>query len=460
MRVAVVHDWLESWRGGERVLAEILRLYPKADLFALVDFLPDADRKALLGKRATTSFIQQIPFAETSFRLWLPLFPRAIESLDLSSYDLVISSSHAVAKGVMTRRGQVHICYCFTPMRYAWDLREQYLRQTGFDRGLRGMLVRPVLSRLRAWDRAASARVDSLHRHIPAYRRSHSALLRSRVDRHLPARRHCARRELRAARRSLRDRFPAGALQAHRPDRAGLRPPSRASAGDRRRGPERRRIEATATPNVRFLGRLPERERDEWLATARAFIFAAEEDFGIAPLEAQALGTPVIAYAGGASSETIVGMDSDTPTGILYREQTSTAIVQALREFERAPSRIRPEACRENARRFDVHRFRRDLVAFVDARAPGAVRRRRLDESKPAEAERARSSSGRCACSTRCWSRLVGVVAYSAYLESWNIPDRYVFAIAGMAFGCAAIFPFVGLYAPQRGVTLFEEVRC
>ena len=374
VRVAVVHDWLESWRGGERVLAEILRLYPQADLFALVDFLSDADRKALLGKRATTSFIQNMPFAESSFRLWLPLFPRAIESLDLSSYELVISSSHAVAKGVMTHRRQVHICYCFTPMRYAWDLREQYLRQTGFDRGLRGLLVRPVLTRLRAWDRAASARVDhfiAISRHIadrirrcygrdstviyPPVAVAPDANFGPRGDHYV----------------TVSQLVPYKRIDLIVQAFARLPEHRLVIVGD---GPERRRIEATATPNVRFLGRLPERERDQWLATARAFIFAAEEDFGIAPLEAQALGTPVIAYAGGASSETIVGNEGDTPTGILYREQTSTAIVEALREFERSASRIRPEACRENARRFDVHRFRRDLLAFVDARAPGAVR--------------------------------------------------------------------------------------
>jgi glycosyltransferase involved in cell wall biosynthesis len=356
------------------VLAQVLRLYPQADLFALVDFLSDEDRKALLGKRATTSFIQNIPFAERSFRLWLPLFPRAIESLDLSSYELVISSSHAVAKGVMTHRGQVHICYCFTPMRYAWDLREQYLRQTGFDRGLRGMLVRPVLSRLRAWDRAASARVD----HFIAI----SRFIADRI-------RRCYGRESTVIYPPVAVAPTAnfGPRGDHYVTVSQLVPYKRIDlivqafarlpehrlviVGD---GPERRRIETTATPNVRFMGRLPEQERDKWLATARAFIFAAEEDFGIAPLEAQALGTPVIAYAGGASSETIVGAEGDTPTGILYREQTSTAIVEALREFERAPSRFRPEACRENARRFDVHRFRRDLLAFVDARAPGAVR--------------------------------------------------------------------------------------
>ena len=160
VRVAVVHDWLDTWRGGEHVLAEILRIYPQADLYALVDFLSDADRARLGGKRARTSFLQHAPLARSHFRLLLPLFPRAVESLDVSAYDVVISSSHAVAKGVRTRAGQLHVCYCYTPMRYAWDLRDQYLAQTGLDRGMRGMLARAMLTRLRDWDRGASKRVD------------------------------------------------------------------------------------------------------------------------------------------------------------------------------------------------------------------------------------------------------------------------------------------------------------
>jgi glycosyltransferase involved in cell wall biosynthesis len=374
VRVAVVHDWLESWRGGERVLAEVLRMYPEADLFALVDFLSDADRKALLGKHATTSFIQKIPFAKNTFRLWLPLFPRAIESLDLSSYDLVISSSHAVAKGVMTHRGQVHICYCFTPMRYAWDLREQYLQQTGFDRGLRGILVRRILARLRAWDRAASARVD----HFVAISRHIADRIRRCYDRestviYPPV----AVASTAAIERRGKHYVTVSHLVPYK--RVDLIVQAFARLPDHQlviigAGPERRRIETIAAANTRFLGQLPEHERDYWVATARAFVFAAEEDFGIAPLEAQALGTPVIAYAGGASSETILGMDSDTPTGILYHEQTCEAIVEAVRDFERSASRIRTEACRDNARRFDVDRFRRDLAAFIDARVPGMAR--------------------------------------------------------------------------------------
>jgi len=354
------------------VLAEILRTYPTAELFALVDFLSDGDRQALDGRRAITSFIQRVPFARSAFRLLLPLFPSAIESLDVSGYDLVISSSHAVAKGVRTRAGQVHVCYCYTPMRYAWDLREQYLARTGFDHGLRGLIARRMLSRLRAWDRAASARVDhfvAISRYIAdrirrCYGRDSTVIYPPVSVEPMaapPARGECYVTVSQLVPYKRVDLIVQAFAQI--PDRQLL------VIGD---GPERRRIEPSAPQNVRFAGWLPDRERDRRLAAARAFVFAAEEDFGIAPLEAQAFGTPVIAYAGGASSETIAGLSSDEPTGILFPEQSAAAIVEAVREFERAPSRIRSDACRSNARRFGVERFRQEFRAFVEGRMPPA----------------------------------------------------------------------------------------
>ncbi len=174
-RIAVVHDWLDTWGGGENVLAEILRAYPQADLYALVDFLPPALRARLDGRHARTTFLQRMPGARRRFRLLLPLFPRAIESLDLSAYDLILSSSHAVAKGVRTHARQVHVCYCHTPMRYAWDMRDQYLGQRGLATGLRGIAVNRVLDRLRDWDRASSVRVT----HFLA----NSAFVQQRIER-------------------------------------------------------------------------------------------------------------------------------------------------------------------------------------------------------------------------------------------------------------------------------------
>ena len=374
MRVAIVHDWLDTWRGGECTLAEICSVYGDARLFALVDFLSDADRSRLGGRRAVTSFLQRLPFARRGFRNLLPLFPRAIESLDVSAFDLVISSSHAVAKGVRTHREQLHVCYCYTPMRYAWDLREQYLQQTGMGRGPRGWLVRRTLDRVRAWDRAASERVD----HFIA------------ISQHIAERiRRCYGRESTVI-------YPPVATAAIAAIAATDRPPGRGSAyvtvsqlvpykrvdliveafrrlPDRElvvigEGPERARIEAIAGPNTRVLGRLADRERDHWLASARAFVFAAEEDFGIAPLEAQAAGTPVIALARGGVLETIRGLEDAAPTGVLYADQTADAIVDAVRAFEASQARIESPACVQNARRFEPQRFRRELAAFVDAR--------------------------------------------------------------------------------------------
>ena len=145
MKVAIVHDWLVTYAGAERVLREMLTLYPQADLFAVVDFLSDADRERLLGKQAQTTFIQNLPRARKKYRGYLPLMPLAIEQLDLSAYDLVLSSSHAVAKGVLTGPGQLHLCMCYSPIRYVWDLQHQYLREAGLERGVKGWVAKLIL---------------------------------------------------------------------------------------------------------------------------------------------------------------------------------------------------------------------------------------------------------------------------------------------------------------------------
>ena len=372
MKVAIVHDWLDAWRGGERVLAEILAVYPNADLFALVDFLDDADRQTLRGRRAHTTFLQRMPLARRHFRLFLPLFPRAVESLDVAAYDLVISSSHAVAKGVRTRAGQVHVCYCYTPMRYAWDLRDQYLERTGLDRGLRGVAARRLLARLRAWDRAASERVD----HFIAI----SNYIASRI-------RTCYGREstviyppvtiAHALSRNSRDDSYVTVSQLVPYKRVDLIVDAFRTMPDRTltiigEGPEYARLARDAPANVRFVGRIADDERNALLASARAFVFAAEEDFGIAPLEAQALGTPVIAYARGGTGETIVDIDRNNPTGVLFAEQSATSIAEAVRRFEASQARIRPEACRENALHFAPERFRAAFAQFIATHAMGA----------------------------------------------------------------------------------------
>lgn len=368
MRIAIVHDWLDTWGGAELALLHLLAVFPAADLFALVDFMGAADHARLGSRPVRTSFVQHLPFARTAFRRYLPLFPLAIERLDVAGYDLVLSSSHAVAKGVRTTKAQLHICYCYTPMRYAWDLRDQYLRQVGLDRDLRGLAVRRSLSRLREWDRASSRRVN----HFIAISHSIAERIRRCYDRDatviyppVPA---SAPRE--AGHRSGTYVTVSRLVPYKRIDvivAAFRLLPDRELVviGD---GPERARIEAAAGSNVRMLGQQSDEARDRWLAGSRAFVFAAEEDFGIAPMEAQAAGVPVIAYGRGGALETVRGLDSEAPTGVLFPEQTAEAVAAAVREFEANAARIAAADCRANAARFSAERFRGEMAAFVAAR--------------------------------------------------------------------------------------------
>ena len=365
----MVHDWLDTWGGAETVLEELLGLFPQAHLYTLLDFFPAKDRARLGDRPISTSMVQRIPFARRFFRYYLPLFPRAIEHLDLRDFDLVISNSHAVAKGVRSGPGQLHICYCYTPMRYAWDLQDQYLRQTGLDNGAIGWLARRLLARLRRWDRDSSAGVD----HFIAI----SEHIARRIER-------CYGRSSLVIYPPLPDAAPLGSRVAPEAyyltvsrfvpyKRVDLIVQAFARLPERQlvvigEGPERARIEAVAGPNVRFLGRVNDGERDDWIAAARAFVFAADEDFGIAPLEAQALGIPVIALNRGGSIETIRGLDQPNPSGVLFDEQSAAAITEAVRRFEQVAERISAEACRQNAARFAAPRFRAEFSQAVATR--------------------------------------------------------------------------------------------
>ncbi len=371
--IAVVHDWLDTWRGGEAVLAEVLAMLPGADLYALVDFLPEDRRHLLGGRRATTSFLQRFPGARRHFRSLLPLFPRAIRSLDLSRYATIVSISHAVAKDVRVRPGQRHYCYCLTPMRYAWDLRDAYFPR-GSARALARPLADPLLDRLRAFDRAGSAGVTGFAAisHFVAGRIARhygreSIVVYPPVDTGFftPAEGPVARaRYLTASHWVPYKRLDAivgafAALPHAVLDVAGA-------------GPELARVRERATPNVRFMGAVARDDLREAMRAARAFLFAAEEDFGIVPLEAQACGTPVLAYARGGTAETIVGEGADR-SGLWFAEQTPTAIAAAVRDFESLGRPIDAGACRRNALRFDSSRFREGFRAFVGAGSAAAA---------------------------------------------------------------------------------------
>ena len=366
MRVAIVHDWLIGRRGGETVLEQLLELWPDADLFSVVDFYPDADRAGIRGKRATTTLVQRLPFARRRYRSYLPLMPFAIEQLDLRGYDLVVSSSHAVAKGVITAPGQVHVGYVHTPIRYAWDLREDYLRESGLSRGLRGWLARAVLHYVRHWDRSSAAGVD----HIVA----NSDFVRRRIARcwgrdaeviHPPV--DVEGFSLRADKEDFY--LVAGSMVPYKKVpmlvQAFTAMPERRLVviGD---GPDLERVRAAAGPNVSVLGHQPFDCLRDHLQRCRGFVFGALEDFGIMPLEAQACGTPVIAYGAGGALETVRPIGSPAPTGLFFHEQTVPAVIDAVRAFEAHRDAFHPDACRANALRFAAPVFRRRMADAVE----------------------------------------------------------------------------------------------
>lgn len=367
LRIAIIHDWLTVYAGAERVLEQMLLCFPEADLFALVDFLPQGGRGFILDKPVQTSFLQKMPLARGKYRQYLPLMPLAIEQFDLSGYDLVISSSHAVAKGVLTGPDQLHLCMCYSPIRYAWDLQHQYLRESGLDRGLKGWLAKWILHKMRIWD----------------------ARTANGVDRYIAISEFIARRIWKVYRRDADVIYPpvdvaAFTLRADKEDfyltasrmvpykKIDLIVEAFSAMPDKKLvvigdGPDYEKIRAVAGKNVTLLGFQGFDVLKDHMQRARAFVFAAEEDFGIAPLEAQACGTPVIAFGKGGALETIRGLgQSSAPTGVFFDEQTVDAVRAAVDEFERAEARISAEACRANALRFGPDRFRREFAEFVE----------------------------------------------------------------------------------------------
>ena len=366
LRVAVVHDWLTVYSGAERVTEQLLQIFPRADLFAVIDFLPEEQRSFIGQRHARTTFIQRLPGARRRYRAYLPLMPLAIEQLDLSAYDLVLSSSHAVAKGVLTGPRQLHISYVHSPMRYAWDLQHQYLRETGLDRGIRGWLAKWFLHRLRIWDQRTANGVD----HFIA----NSHFIRRRIQRIYRRDAHVIYPAVDVERFTpgeARESFYLTASRMVPYKRMGLIVEAFAGMPERRLvvvgdGPEFKKVRARATRNVELLGHCGSEELRDLMQRARAFVFAAEEDFGIAPVEAQACGTPVIAFGRGGATETIRGLNAARPTGVFFPEQNVASIASAVEQFERNAHRIAGEACRENALRFSTTRFRAECVSFVE----------------------------------------------------------------------------------------------
>jgi len=369
LKYALVHEWLtpKATGGSELVVREILQ-HIDADLYALIDFESTNPESYLYRRAIGTTFLQRFPGARAGVQKYLPLLPLAIEQLDLQGYDVILSSSHAVAKGVITGPSQLHVCYCHTPMRYAWDLTFDYLRSSRLGRGWISAPTRYLLHRLRQWD----------------------VISANRVDYFIANSRHTARRIWRCYRRRAEVIYPP--VQVKRfPFRADKEDfyltvsrlvsykkvslivqafnQSGRSLVVIGGGPELEQLRQIARPNVQILGPQPDAVVEDYMARAKAFVYAACEDFGIAPVEAQACGTPVIAYGAGGALETVRDLQQhpETGTGLFFPEQTPQSLIKAVEAFEALQVQFQPEQARLNAIAFSPEVFAQRYLDFVEA---------------------------------------------------------------------------------------------
>ncbi|OSN11953.1 glycosyl transferase family 1 [Lonsdalea iberica] len=364
-KVGIVTDWLVTYAGAEKVLKEMLAVYPKAELYSVIDFFDEKSRELIANKKATTTFIQKFPKAKKSYQKYLPFMPLAIEQLDVSGYDVVLSSSHAVAKGVITGPDQLHISYVHSPMRYAWDLQHQYLKETGLNKGMKGFIAKVLLHKLRLWDYRTANGVDHFVANSQFIARRINKIYRREADVIYPP--------VDISSFEFSDKKAEFYLTASRlvpykkvdliveafakmPDKKLL------VIGD---GSDMEKIKALAKPNIELLGYQSDAALIDYMQRAKAFVFAAEEDFGISPVEAQACGTPVIAFGKGGALETVRPLGVDKPTGLFFEQQMAASLCQAVNDFEQLDGKLLAEDCRENALRFSVNRFQLEFDNYV-----------------------------------------------------------------------------------------------
>ena len=366
IKIAIVADWLVTYAGAERVISEMLKVFPKSDLFSVIDFLSDDSRQHFLGKRANTTFIQKLPKAETKYRNYLPFMPLAVEQLDVSAYDIVLSSSHAVAKGVLTGPDQLHISYVHSPIRYAWDLQHQYLRELGLTTGIKAIIVRWLLHKIRMWDYRTANGVDHfvansqfIARRIKKVYGRNADVIYPPVDTDRFT--LCEQKEnfYVTASRMVPYKKIDLIVEAfsHMPDKKLI------VIGD---GPDMEKIKSKATHNIEILGYQSNTVMQDYMCKAKGFVFAAEEDFGITPVEAQACGTPVIAFGKGGTLETVNSNLSSQPTGIFFNQQNIESVIGAVNIFEKDIDLYLPENCRKNALKFSNQRFQNEIDWYVN----------------------------------------------------------------------------------------------
>lgn len=363
MKVAIVQEWLVTVGGSDKVVKAILDVFPDADVYTLVAKKDVCDELGIPWEKVHTSFIQKMPLGTKKHRAYLPLFPFAIEQFDLRGYDVVISSSHCVAKGVLTKADQLHICYCHSPIRYCWDMYNEYLEESHLDKGFKSWLVRLMLHPIRQFDAIAGSRVDYYisnsdyvgQRIRKTYRRkattihpnidiSNFELCNDKKEYYLASSRLVAYKKI--------DTIIEAFNQM--PDKKLV-----VIGG----GPNLEAYRKLAKDNVTVMGYQPFDVLKDKMQHAKAFVFAADEDFGMIPIEAQSCGTPVIAYGHGGSLETVNG----GKTGLFFNEQTPEAIVEAVNRFEAMGSQpFAPADCRQWAEGFSEERFKREIKEFVE----------------------------------------------------------------------------------------------
>jgi glycosyltransferase involved in cell wall biosynthesis len=368
MRVAIIHDWLITTRGGEKCLESFCALFPSADLYTLI-YVPDRVSSLVKSMNIQASRLNDIPSIERIYRYCLPIYPRIIESFDLRDYDLILSSSHCVAKGIFPHRA-LHISYVHAPMRYVWDMHDAYFGGDTSPLTRLGMLL--WRRYLQGWDVAASARVD----YFLANSRNVAAKIQKLYGRqatiiHPPV--------------DLEKFHVGGAQEPYYLIVSALVPYKRIDIAVRAfnemrlplkvvgEGPLRKRLERSAGPNIEFLGWVDEAVLAALYGSCQALIFPGEEDFGIVPLEAQACGRPVIAYGKGGVLDTVIPVQANaenvsSASGVFFSEQTPAHLIEAVEVYRKLQGRFNPEKIRDNAAQFSAQRFRDQMLEYIQAR--------------------------------------------------------------------------------------------
>lgn len=362
MNIALIHDWITNLAGAEKVLLNISEIYPEAPIFTSVF---DKNIKAFQNKKIHTSFLQNIPLMKTKRELLIPLTPFAFEQFDLSRFDLVISNTTMAAKGVLTKPKTMHICYCNTPPRYLWEPDIDTRAKKGLFSGVRS----DTIHKMRIWDKVASDRVDFyfanskyIAKRIKKYYKRNSVVIYPPVetkqfkisspdkieDYYLYVSRLVSYKKCEIVIEAFND----------------LKLPLKIIG----QGPEKTKLMKMAKSNIEFLGYLSDKELLEYYSRAKAFIFAAEEDFGIVPVEAMASGRPVIAYGAGGSIETIL----PGVTGLLFNEQTPQCLIDAVSNFK--PDDYDPKGIKKHSETFSVERFKREFKTTVDDIVSGKIK--------------------------------------------------------------------------------------